>query len=203
VNGAFRGLLWIGLLGATISTSCALLTPVTIETQKETLTKTPAELPVGKMLPGTLLILPPEASAAYDTTQMAYEVRPHEIAYFVRTEWAEKPPRMLHRLLVQTLQRAGYFGAVVTPPFMGRYTHALRTEILTFRQDFNVEPASFQLDLRVQLSIEPGNEVLATKEISVREPMRDRTPYAGVVAANDATAKALRELAAFVCAQTL
>jgi cholesterol transport system auxiliary component len=203
VNGAWLGLLWIGLLGATISTSCALLTPVTTETQKETLTKTPVELPGGKMLPGTLLILPPEVSAAYDTTQMAYEVRPHEIAYFVRTEWAEKPRRMLHRLLVQTLQRAGYFRSVVTPPFMGRYTHALRTEILTFRQDFDVEPASFQLDLRVQLTIEPGNHVLATKEIRVREPMRQRTAYAGVVAANDATAKALKELAAFVCAQTL
>jgi cholesterol transport system auxiliary component len=32
--------------------------------------------------------------------------------------------------------------------------------------------------------------------------MRQRTPYAGVVAANDAVAKALRELAEFVIEKT-
>jgi cholesterol transport system auxiliary component len=197
----WRGSLWLGLLGATMSSSCALLAPATVDTREETLTKTPVELPAGIARPGTLLVLPPKASPAYDTTQMAYEIRPYEIAYFSRTEWAEKPPRMLHRLLVQTLQPAGYFSAVVTPPFMGHYTHALRTEVVTFRQDFTSEPASFLLDLRVELSAEPGNRVIATKEISEREPMREATPYAGAVAANDATAKALRELAEFLCAQ--
>jgi cholesterol transport system auxiliary component len=197
-----RGPLWVGLLSLTISSaSCALLTPSASETRKETLAKTPVELSCGQMHPGTLLVLTPEASAPYDTTRMAYEVRPYEIAYFSRTEWADRPPQMLHGLLVQTLQQAGCFSALVTPPFFGHYTYALRTEIRTLRQNFTVEPATLELSLRVQLSTEPGHRVVATTEISEREPMREKTPYAGAVAANDATAKALGELAEFVCFQ--
>jgi cholesterol transport system auxiliary component len=40
--------------------------------------------------------------------------------------------------------------------------------------------------------------VVAIKEVSIREPMLKKTPYAGVVAANEATAKALLELTRFV-----
>jgi cholesterol transport system auxiliary component len=180
------------------SSSCSLLAPANVETQKEMLTKIPLELPEGKMHPATLLVLPPETSTVYDTTQMAYEIRPYEIAYFSRTEWGEKPSQMIHRLVVQTLQNAHYFSSVVTPPFTGHYTHSLRTELLALQQNFTSEPATLQLNLRVQLTAEASNQVIGTKEISVREPMRERTPYAGAVAANDAMARALRELAEFV-----
>jgi cholesterol transport system auxiliary component len=55
-----------------------------------------------------------------------------------------------------------------------------------------------QLAMRFYLSREATNQVIATKELSVHEPMRERNPYAGVVAANEAMAKLLRELASFV-----
>lgn len=196
-----REMLLIGL-GMAILSSCALLAPANVETRKEMLTKVPLDLPEGGTRPATLLVLPPETSAAYDTTQMAYEIRPHEIAYFGRTEWGEKPSQMIHRLVVQTLENARYVAAVVTPPFMGPYTHSLRTEILALQQDFTAQPATLQLTLRAQLTAEAGNRVVGTKEISVREPMQERTPYAGAVAANDAMAKALTQLAEFVRANT-
>ncbi len=196
-----REMLLLGL-GMAILSSCTLLAPANVETRKEMLTKVPLDLPEGGTRPATLLVLPPETSAAYDTTQMAYEIRPHEIAYFGRTEWGEKPSQMIHRLVVQTLENAHYVAAVVTPPFMGPYTHSLRTEILALQQDFTSQPATLQLTLRAQLIAEAGNRVVGTKEISVREPMQERTPYAGAVAANDAMAKALTQLAEFVRANT-
>jgi cholesterol transport system auxiliary component len=55
-----------------------------------------------------------------------------------------------------------------------------------------------QLSMRFYLSREATNQVIATKELSVREPMRERSPYAGVMAANEAIAKVLRELASFI-----
>ncbi|MNE23807.1 hypothetical protein D3C80_1170780 [compost metagenome] len=55
-----------------------------------------------------------------------------------------------------------------------------------------------QLAMRFYLSRAATNQVIATKELSVREPMRERTPYAGVVAANEAMGKLLQELAKFV-----
>jgi cholesterol transport system auxiliary component len=184
-----------------LSGSCSLLAPSAVEARKETLTKVPAELPHGKTHPGTLLVLAPEAGPLYDTVQMAYQIRPYEIAYFSQTEWAERPPLMLHPLLVRTLQDGACFSTVVTPPFMGHYTHALRTQILTLLQDFTAEPPTLQLTLRFQLITAGGDEPVATREISIHEPMREKSPYAGAVAANDATAKALREVAEFVQAQ--
>ncbi len=201
MKGSWRSSLLLAL-GVASVTSCALLTPATVETRKEMLTKIPVDLPEGKTRPATLLVFAPETSAVYDTTQMAYAARPYQIAYFSRTEWGERPPQMIHPLLVQTLQKAGYFSAVVTPPFMGRYTHALRTEILALQQDFTSEPATLRLTLRVQLVAQANNQVIATKEIDVREPMLEKTPHGGAVAANDAMAKALREVAEFVHART-
>jgi|SRR6266498_1744399 len=188
-------------LGVATATGCAMLTPATIETRKEMLTRIPVELPEGKTHLATLLVLAPETNPVYDTTRMVYSIRPYQIAYFSRTEWAETPPQMMHPLLVQTLRRTGDFSAVVTPPFMGRYTHALRTEILALQQDFTSEPATLRLVLRVQLVAQASHQVIATKEIDVREPMPEKTPHGGAIAANDATARALREVAEFVHAK--
>ena len=195
---AFWGRSLLIALCIATSSSCALLAPANVETRKEMLTKIPVDLPEGKTHQATLLVFPPETSTVYDTTQMAYEIKPYEIAYFSRTEWGEKPSEMIHRLMMKTLQDAHYFSAVVTPPFTGRFTHSLRTELVALRQNFTSEPATLELNLRVQLSAEASDHVIGTREISVREPMRERTPYAGTVAANDAMARALKELAEFV-----
>jgi cholesterol transport system auxiliary component len=188
-------------LGLAVCSSCTLLTPANVETRTEILDKTPLDLPQAKTHPGTLLVLAPEGSAVFDTTRMAYETRPHEIAYFSKTEWGERPSQMIHPLLVQALQRTHRFSTVVTPPFTGHFTHVLRTEILAIEQDFTSEPAALQLRLRVELVAEAENKVLGTKEISEREPMREKTPHGGAIAANDAMAKALKELAEFVLAK--
>jgi len=200
MNATLRASLLIALSGV-VSASCALLRPAAVETHKEMLTKIPVGLPEGKTHPAILLVFPPETRAVYNTTQMAYATRPYEIAYFSRTEWGARPAQMLHPLLVRTLQKTGYFSAVVTPPFLGHYTHALRTEIVELQQDFSLEPATLRLALRVRLVAQAGNRIIATREIEVREPLPERTPHGGAVAANDATAKALKEVAEFVHAE--
>jgi cholesterol transport system auxiliary component len=183
---------------ATTLAACALLSPPEPAVTTARLEKTPAEVPRRDPRPVTLLVFSPEAKPAFDTTQMAYTLRPYELAYFSRHQWGGTPSKMLQPLLVRTLESTGYFSAVLTPPHAGRYRYALRTEILELTQDFTSEPAGLRLSLRVRLSDDATNRVVATKEIALREPMRHKTPYAGVVAANDATAKALEEVARFV-----
>ena len=58
------------------------------------------------------------------------------------------------------------------------------------------------LVLRFQLTDYEPKQVGATKEITVREPMQQKTSYAGVIAANRATADALRQAAEFVLENT-
>jgi cholesterol transport system auxiliary component len=180
-----------------IASGCTLFSPAQLETRKEVLSEMPLELPVERTRVSSLLVVVPQTQPIYDTTQMVYSIRPYEIAYFSQTEWAEKPSRMIQGLLAQTLRNTRYFSAVLTPPYSGRYTHVLRSEILELRQDFTSQPAMLQLAMRFELSGATG-QLIAAKEISVREPMRGKDASAGVVAANDATAKLLRELARFV-----
>jgi cholesterol transport system auxiliary component len=177
---------------------CALLSPVKIETKKNVLNKVPIDVPSEKTRPATLLVLAPETNAIYDTTQMAYTTEAYQIGYFSQNEWAETPSQMIQPLIVQTIRGTRYFSEVVSPPHFGRHTFALRTEIQELKQDFTSDPATLRLAMRFDLSREATNKVTATKELSVQEPMQEKTPYAGVVAANDAMAKLLRELAKFI-----
>jgi len=158
----------------------------------------PQEVPHRPRSPTTLLVFPPDARPSIDTTQMAYTVHAHEQAYFAHNQWAEAPPRMLQPLLLRTLEATGAFAAVVAPPHRTTATLGLRTEVLDLVQDFSQEPPVLRLALRVRLGDEAANRVLGTREIRVARPLREKTPGAGVAAANDAVAQALREVAAFV-----
>jgi cholesterol transport system auxiliary component len=181
-----------------LCSGCALLSPVKIGTQKNVLNKVPIDVPSEKTRPATLLVLAPKTNVIYDTTQMAYTTEAYQIGYFSQNEWAETPSQMIQPLIVQTIRNTGFFSEVVSPPHFGRHTFALRTEIQELKQDFTSDPATLQLAMRFDLSREATNKVNATKELSVQEPMREKTPHAGVVAANDAMAKLLRELAKFI-----
>lgn len=194
---ALARVLVAAMVAAAVS-GCALLAPAKPEANKAILSKIPLDLPQRERHAATLLVFVPDTRPAYDTTQMAYSVRAYQIAYFGQNEWGETPSQMLQPLLVRTLENTHYFTAVLTPPYAGRYSYALRTDILELTQDFSATPATLQLSLRFQLSDGATNRIIATTEVSLREPMQQRTPYAGVVAANDATAKALQQLAKFV-----
>jgi len=177
---------------------CTLFSPVNIDTKKNVLNNIPRDLPSERTHSATLLVLIPETMPACATTQMAYSTKAYQIAYFTKNEWAETPAQMIQPLIVQTLRNTHYFSGVLSPPYFGHYTFGVRTEILELKQDFTSEPAMLQLAMRISLSREATNQVVAKKELSVSEPMFERNPYAGVVAANEAMAKLLRELAKFV-----
>ena len=85
-----------------------------------------------------------------------------------------------------------------TPPYPGTAALALRTEILELVQDFGQDPPVLRLSLRVRLSDDRANRVLATREIALQQAMQQKGPRGGVAAANEAVARALRELAALV-----
>jgi cholesterol transport system auxiliary component len=177
---------------------CTLFSPVNIDTKKNVLNNIPLDLRSERTRPATLLVLEPETTPAYATTQMAYSTQAYQIAYFTKNDWAETPSQMIQPLIVQTLRNTHYFSEVLSPPDFGRHTFVLRSEILELKQDFTSEPAMLQLAMRISLSRDATNQAVATKELSVRQPMSERNPYAGVVAANEALPNLLRGLAEFV-----
>ena len=184
------------LLGICFLTGC--LSPVKVDSaNKYVINKMPCFIPTKKTRPIVLLVTKPEIKAIYNTTQMAYTIRPYQIAYYSLNRWAETPDEMLQPLLVQTMQKTHHFKAVVTPPYNGLYDYELDTEILSFIQDYTCRIPVFRMNVRAQMIKTSINKVIATREFSVIQPLPQRSPYGGVLAANRATVQILERMARF------
>jgi cholesterol transport system auxiliary component len=178
---------------------CVLLSPPKREPAKELLSKLPNAIPYAHSHAGSLTILRPEVSPAYDTARMAYTERPYQLGYFRDHEWAEPPGKMIQKLLVETLEQTGFFRSVLTPPEIARAGYTLRTNVVELMQDYTREPPLFRLALWVEL-LGPSGQLLASRKIVMEEPIQAATPYAGVIAANNALARALQDAAELVLA---
>jgi cholesterol transport system auxiliary component len=73
----------------------------------------------------------------------------------------------------------------------------LRTEVVELTQDFTQEPPQARLALRVRWLDAGTGQLVAARDVVQREVMRQKNPAAGVQAANEAAAKAMREVARF------
>lgn len=180
--------------------ACTLFTAPPPEIQRGILTELPSEPPrSGGSVPAsaTLLIVISRTQRAYDTTQMAYTVRDHEIAYYRDHEWGATPSEMLQPLLITTLELTHRFAAVLAVPYGGRSTYVLQTQIGELVQDFTQQTAAVRIAVHLQLTNTVSRRAVS-KEIVVTEPMSQRSPQAGIAAANRAAAKALQEVAQFV-----
>jgi ABC-type uncharacterized transport system auxiliary subunit len=180
---------------------CALTSPVSVPVHQALLDQVPAAPPAAAPRPATVVVLPPQASAAYDTTRVAYSPAPHQVAYFRDQEWAATPSQMLHGLLTTTLQATHAFAAVLAPPHAGP-AYVLRTQLVELLQDQGSVPAVARVALHVQLAGPAALRPSWSEEVVVREPIAGPTPLAGLAAVNAATAEALRRVAAFVLDKT-
>lgn len=150
----------------------------------------------------TLMVAQPVTSQIYNTTQMVYTAQPYQVAYFAKSRWADTPTQMLQSLLVQALQDTHYFYVVGLSPGLGQYDYTLNMQLLQFEQRFFGHSSKVFMTLRVQIIKVANNQVVATKQFSVEETAPESSPYGGVVAANQATAKTLAQVTRF-CLQEM
>jgi len=178
--------------------SCSLFSPVNLTNQNTYLLNTlPLHVTQKRTRSIILLVMPPSSRPVYNTTQMAYSTKPHQIAYFSQNQWAETPAQMWSPLLVQTLQHTHYFRLVTTPPYAAHYDYILNTQILQLEQNFTCQPAMLEFAVNVQIIKTSTNRVVAAKQFYIQEPMLQKTPYYGVLAANLAAAGLLKQIAGF------
>lgn len=191
--------LLVAIVTTTIS-GCSLFSPVDNQIRVALINKLPQGIPQRETHATTLLVLAPAINPAYDTVRMIYRIQPYQIDYFSKHEWGATPAQMLHPLLTQSLENTHYFSTVLTPPYFGPYNYALHAEIIELTQDFTSNPATLHLSLRVRLTEGDSNRIISAKAISLQEQLQENTAYAGVIAANEATAKALQQITEFVLA---
>jgi cholesterol transport system auxiliary component len=144
-----------------------------------------------------LAVSMPRASAGFDTPQMAYQQRAHQLQYFAVNRWLDTPARMLEPLLLQALEQSHGFSAVVRTPSIVAADVRLDTELIRLQQDFSSQPSRVQLTLCVQLVDVSAKRVLASKVFTVVEDAPSDDARGGVIAANRLLQQLLSQVAEF------
>jgi len=148
-----------------------------------------------------LLISPILSAAGFDTSDMAYMRNPHEIEYFAQHRWVDAPASMLDPLLVQAAEQSGLFRSVVGSGSGVKADLRLDSRLIHLQQVCRLNPSQLQLALRVTLVKVSSARAIASRTLSVSEPIEARSPYAGVEAANRAVARLLSDLQGFLAEQ--
>jgi len=150
-----------------------------------------------------LAVSMPRARAGFDTAQMAYERRPHELEYYARNRWADAPARMLAPLLVQALEQSSGLRAVVPASSVAAADLRLDVELVRLVQDFATRPSRVRLTVRAQLTDVGSRRVVATREFDETESAPSEDAYGGVVAANRALERLLGRIVELCAEQAL
>ena len=149
----------------------------------------------------SILISQPEAMAGYQTEQMMYIKKPYELSSFVHNTWISTPANMIYPLLMQSLQKTGYFYAVASGPYVDKADYRLDTQLIALQQNFLAKPSILNLVAKVVLTHIADNRVIASRIISEHVKCPSDTPYGGVIAANLATQAFTKAVSKFVVRQ--
>lgn len=179
-----------------VLSGCSLFSPVKNEQTRYQLSSVPG-VRIKHTRNVTLLVLKPETTPLYHSTQMVYKKQPYQVAYFAKNRWADTPVNMLQQLMVQTLQNTHYFHAIVTPPFTAQYDYVLSTQLIELQQDFTRQPSVVRIKLRAQLIQANTSRVIRAKEFSAVAYAPQNSPQGGVIAANRAVEQVLKQVSAF------
>jgi len=174
--------------------ACTLLQPVRTEPPSLfALEATFESPPVRDAVPQPLVIAVPQARPAFDSARIVYVSRTYEVRFFAKSQWVDTPARMLAPLLVQALGASNRFQPVRSGAGVAAALR-LETEIITLQQEFTVAPSRVRFALRAQLVDVAEHRIVATTNLEAVEESPSDDPYGGVVAANQAVHRLLREL---------
>lgn len=157
----------------------------------------PAIRPAPAGIDRVLAVGTPRARPGFDTSQIAYVQKPHELSYFVTSRWAATPARMLEPLLLQALGQTQRFRAVVPTAGAVPADLVLDVELVRLQHDFQTKPSQVRLTLQAQLIDVRARRVLAAKQFDETDDAASDDAYGGVTAANRLVARVLGQLAEF------
>jgi len=145
-----------------------------------------------------LLVRPVMAAPGFDVADMAYMRKPHQLEYFAHHRWVDSPARMLDPLLVRAAAHTGLFSSVVETGSRTKVDLRLDSTLLHLQQVCRLNPSEQQLAVHVRLVDVKNARVIAARTLRVSESLEQRSPYAGVLAANRAVSQLLVQLQDFL-----
>ncbi len=132
------------------------------------------------------------APAAIDTTRIVRQSGANEIAYYADARWADRAPRMIQSLMVETLENSGRFGAVSARGAGVRAAYELMGDIRQFATVPSADGGRdrVRVDIFARLVREDERTIVASKPFSASVPVGG-SGMLPIVSAYDA---ALREV---------
>lgn len=117
-----------------------------------------------------------DAPAALDTGRIVIHPSPNEIAYYAGARWADRAPRMIAGLLVETLTGTGRFPAILGPESQARTDLALVGDIRAFGAYRAADAGLGEGTTRVRVALfvrlvkARGGIILAAREFTAEAP---------------------------------
>lgn len=158
----------------------------------------PFHVPRHSQTDQTVYVEMPTASPGFETTDMIYVTTPLKLSAFTQNRWVAPPAEMLQALAAQALRARGYFKAVMTTPVAVKFNYRVAMQLLQLQQEFVAGSSQVRLGVQATLVDNTSGHALASQRFEVVVPAGAATPYAGVVAANQAATAVSTQLAAFV-----
>lgn len=113
-----------------------------------------------------LIIEEPMAAGGLDTVRVALEPRPLQIEYFGQARWAERAPRMVQTLLIESFENSGRIVGVGRPTVGLRGDYVLRSELREFQAAYQ-GPGDRAPVVRVRQNVrlvdQLGQEIIASR----------------------------------------
>jgi cholesterol transport system auxiliary component len=169
-----------------------------IHTYQLSLDGWPSETRPSKFDGPMLLVSQPQAEPGFETQRMVYVKRPYELEYYAVNQWADTPVRMFTPLMVQVLNQAGVWRAVIPLPSSIHGDYRLDTYGFLIQQEFFKQPSRVRVMVRMQLVDLKESTILSTRAFDVVENAASENPYGGVQAANRAVAALLDQIASWL-----
>lgn len=113
------------------------------------------------------------APAAIDTTRIVRQSGANEIAYYADARWADRAPRMIQSLMVETLENSGRFGAVSARGAGLRAEYELMGDIRQFAAVPSADGGRdrVRVDIFARLVREDERTIVASKPFSASVPV--------------------------------
>lgn len=142
-----------------------------------------------------LVVEEPYAAGGLDTHKIAIYTNPYEVKYYAEARWAERAPRMVQTLLVESFENTGKIVAVGRQSIGLRSDFNLKSELREFQavlKEGQLVP-EVRVVLNAKLIGQPRQQIVASASFERRVQAKDAQLLSVVAAFDQALGQVLRD----------
>ncbi|MEK9968107.1 MAG: ABC-type transport auxiliary lipoprotein family protein [Ferrovibrio sp.] len=142
-----------------------------------------------------LVVEEPYAAGGLDSHKIAIYTNPYEVKYFAEARWAERAPRMVQTLLVESFENTGKIVAVGRQSVGLRSDFNLKSDLREFQavlKEGQTAP-EILIVLQAKMIAQPRQQIVASATFERRAQAKSAAILSVVEAFDDALGKILRD----------